>query len=86
MYIYNTYTYIHIYIYIYIRKLQTSGGLWKYYSDEPALGGTNFIIDFSVDNNNSILFKFKEKITGQTGITGAIDVEIMVPLKYLSNF
>ena len=45
------------------------------------------IIDFPANNNNScILFKFKEKITGQTDNSGTKDVEIMVPLKYLSNF
>ena len=38
------------------------------------------IIDFPADNNNSILFKFTEKITEQTY------VELMVLLKYLSNF
>ena len=37
------------------------------------------IIDFPADNN-SILFKFTEKITEQTY------AEIMVLLKYLSNF
>ena len=31
-------------------------------------------------------FNFKAKITGQTGDDGTKDVEIMVPLKYLSNF
>ena len=31
-------------------------------------------------------FKFKAKITDQTGNDGTKDVEIMVPLKYLSNF
>ena len=31
-------------------------------------------------------FNFKAKITGQTGSNGAKDVEIMVSLKYLSNF
>ena len=31
-------------------------------------------------------FKFKTKIAGQTYNNGRIDVEIMVPLKYLSNF
>ena len=31
-------------------------------------------------------FNFKTKITGQTGNNGTKDVEIMVPLKYLSNF
>ena len=36
--------------------------------------------------NTTNSFKFKVKITGQTGDDGAKDVEIMVPLKYLSNF
>ena len=31
-------------------------------------------------------FSFKEKILDQTGDNGTKDVEIMVPLKYLSNF
>ena len=37
-------------------------------------------------NNTTDLFNFKVKITGQTGDDGTKDVEIMVPLKYLSNF
>ena len=37
-------------------------------------------------NNTTDSFKFKAKITGQTGDDGTKDVEIMVPLKYLSNF
>ena len=56
--------------------LKTSGRLWQYYRDEP--------------NNNladSELFKFKVRITGKTPNNGnEKDVEIMVPLKYLSNF
>ena len=31
-------------------------------------------------------FNFKTKIAGQTDDNGIINVEIMVPLKYLSNF
>ena len=37
-------------------------------------------------NNVTDSFNFKVKITGQTGNNGTKDVEIMVPLKYLSNF
>ena len=37
-------------------------------------------------NNLTDLFNFKVKFTGQTGDDGTKDVEIMVPLKYLSNF
>ena len=46
---------------------KTSGSLWQYYRDEPALdNNNNNIIDFPVNDNNSILFKFKQQITGQT--------------------
>ena len=55
---------------------KTSGNLWQYYKDEP--------------NGNladSESFKSKIKITGKTPDDGNIkNVEIIVPLKYLSNF
>ena len=54
---------------------KTSGSLWQYYRDEP--------------NNNLAdpeSFKFKVRITGKTNDDNEKDVEIMVPLKYLSNF
>ena len=65
---------------------KTSGSLRQYYRDKPALDANNNIIDFSAYNNNSTLFKFKQKMTRQTENGGTKDVEIMVPLKYLSNF
>ena len=64
---------------------KTSGSLWQYYGDKPNLDYNKYIIDFSVDKSNSISFRFKEKITGQTGNNGTKDVEIMFPLKHLSN-
>ena len=55
---------------------KTSGHLWQYYSDEP---NSNLA--------NSKSFKSKIKITGRTpAASNEKDVEIMVPLKYLSNF
>ena len=66
--------------------LKTSGCLWQYYRDEPAIDANGNIIDFPTNNNNSTPFKFKQKITGKTGNSGTKDVELMVPLKYLSNF
>ena len=69
-----------------IENSETSGCLQQYCRDESALNHVGNIIDFPADNNNSISFKFKEKITGKTGIDGAKDVEIIVPLKYLNNF
>ena len=55
---------------------KTSGILWQYYKDEPN------------DNlSNSESFKSKLKIAGNTPADGNTkDVEIIVPLKYLSNF
>ena len=55
---------------------KTSGSLWQYYKDVP-------------DNNlaDSESFKYKVKITGKTPAEdNTKDVEIIVPLKYLSNF
>ena len=55
---------------------KTFRSLWQYYKDEP--------------NDNlpdSESFKSKLKITGNTAADGVTkDIEIIVPLKYLSNF
>ena len=64
--------------------IRTSGSLRQYCLDKPALNN-NAIVDFK-DNNLSNSLNFKAKVTGQTGNDGTKDVEIMVPLKYLSNF
>ena len=45
-----------------------SGSLLQYYRDEPAIDKNINIINFPANNNNNILFKFKQKITGQTEI------------------
>ena len=63
---------------------KTSEGLWQYHRDKPALNSDEDM-DFPADNN-SILFKSKQQITRQTGNNDIKDVEIMVLLKYLSNF
>ena len=60
--------------------------LWQYYRDEPALDNNDNIIDFPADNNNSVSFKFEQKITGQTENGGTKDVETKVLSKYLNNF
>ena len=44
---------------------------------KPALNSNSNIIDFSSNNNNSISFKFKQQIAGQTGNSGIKDFEIM---------
>ena len=63
----------------------TSGSLWQYSLDIPALDNNNAIANFA-ENNLTGSFNFKTKITGQTGDNGTTTVQIMVPLKYLSNF
>ena len=63
---------------------KTTGSLWQYCKDIPARNN-NAIVVFAEDNLTDS-FNFKAKITGQTGNNGREDVEIMVPLKYLSNF
>ena len=64
---------------------KTSGSLWQYCKDIPARDNNYEIAAFDGDNLTDS-FNFKVKITGQTGDDGTKDVEIMVPLKYLSNF
>ena len=65
---------------------KASGNLWQYHRDELALGNNINTIDFLANNNNSGSFKYKQQITGQTRNGGTKHVEIMVSLKYLSNF
>ena len=56
--------------------LKTSGNLWEYYKDDP---------DDNLTDSES--FKFKLKETGKTpNDRNTKDVEIFVPVKYLSNF
>ena len=69
----NLVAYINIYS-------KSSESLWQYYRDEPALDNNNNIIDFPANNDNNILFKFKQQMVGQTGKVGTKYVEIMVPL------
>ena len=62
-----------------------SGSLWQYYRDESSLTNAGAIANFHAANN-SASFKFELKITDKTAYNGKKDVEIMVPLKCLSNF
>ena len=64
---------------------KTTGSLWQYCKDIPA-GDTNDEITEFTAGNPTDSFNFKVKITGRTGDDGTKNVEIMVPLKYLSNF
>ena len=64
---------------------KTTGSLWQYCKDIPALNANDDIIIFA-EGNTTDSFNFKVKFTGGTGNNGTKDVEIMAPLKYLSNF
>ena len=64
---------------------KTFGSLSQYCKDIPAINNNGDIIAFNganaTDSSN-----FKAKITSQTNNNGRMNVEIMVPLKHLSNF
>ena len=65
---------------------KTSGSLWQYCKEIPAVNDDGDIVDFNGANATDS-FNFKAKITGQTDDDGKINhIEIMVPLKSLSNF
>ena len=64
---------------------KVSGSLWQYCKDIPAVDNNNVIVNFA-KNYLTDSFNFKVKMTGQTGDDGTKNVEIMVPLKYFSNF
>ena len=64
---------------------KTAGSLWQYCKDIPALNANDEITEFA-GGNATDSFNFQVKVTGRTGNDGTKDVEIMVPLKYLSNF
>ena len=64
---------------------KTSGSLWQWFKETPTVNNNGNIVDFNGANATDS-FNFKTKITGQTNNAGTIDVELMAPLKYLSNF
>ena len=59
--------------------------MWQYCKYIPAVNDDNAIVNFT-NNNLTDSFNFKAKTTGQTEDDGTKNVEIMVPLKYLSSF
>ena len=63
----------------------TSECPWQHCKEIPAINNAGNIADFN-EANATEPFNFKTKITGQANDDGIINVEIMVSLKYLSNF
>ena len=64
---------------------KTSGILWQYCKDIPAINNNGDVVDFNRTNATDSFYS-KAKITGQINNHGIINIEIMVPLKNLSNF
>ena len=65
---------------------KTFGSLWQYYEDIPAVDDDGDIVVFNGANNTDS-FNSKSNIIGKTNVNGDIEhAEIMIPLKYLSNF
>ena len=64
---------------------KTCGRLWQYCKNIPAVNNNNATVDFT-NGNLTDSFNFKVRMTGQTGNNGTKNVEIIVPLKYFSNF
>ena len=66
---------------------KTTGSYWNYYRDEPnsGKGGDNNNVNYLIKDSKS--FDCKTSITGKLeGNNTEKEVEIVVPLKYLSNF
>ena len=65
---------------------KSSGILQQYCGDEPASVANNGITVFNAANAITNLFNNEAKVKGQTGENGIKYVEVMLPLKYLTNF
>ena len=66
--------------------LKTSGLLWQFYRDVPTVNADGTIVDFTEANAITESFNLKVKSTCQTSKNGIKLLEIMIPLKHLSNF
>ena len=65
---------------------KTSGSLWQYCKDIPAVNNDGNIVIFA-GTNDTDSFNFKSKIISKTNDDRDIEnVKIMIPLKYFSNF
>ena len=64
---------------------KTCGVLFQYCGEVPAVDNIGAVTDFT-DANVTDSLNLKAKLTGQTGGNGTKNFEIMVLLKYLSNF
>ena len=67
----------------YSKKSEISFEFWR---EVPTVDNSGAVTDFTESNATSDSVNRKVKWTGQTGDNGTKYVEIMVPLKHLSNF
>ena len=66
--------------------MQKAGSLWQYYRDEPALTSAGMITNFSAAENSAFFKLKKQKKQVKQLLVAQKIVEIIVQLKYLSNF
>ena len=68
----------------------TSGSLWSYYGDKVNNDANEIAANCRLNNSKTTTSKSYEYTTKKIGRTLAnnntLDIEIIVPLKYLSNF
>ena len=67
----------------------TSGSLWNYYRDEGNDDANEQNNDYRINNEKTTTSKseYEKKIIGSTlNNSSRLDAEVVVPLKYLSNF
>ena len=68
----------------------TSASLWNYYRDEVNDATNEIVANYRINNNKTTTsksFECKKKILGSTPAnTKRLDAEVVVPLKYFSNF
>ena len=65
---------------------KTCGILWQFCRDVQVVDANDTITNFTKANAGTDLFSLKQKLTGKTGSKGSKNIDIIVPLKYLSNF
>ena len=70
----------------------TLGSLWNYYGDDVNgdVNENNYTVNYRINSSNITAnksFEFKTKITRKTSaVFDRLDKEVLVPLKYLTNF
>ena len=69
----------------------SSATLYQYKRDEPPVNDDGNTVNLTVDNSNSFKYKIKllgniDHLAADAARVGRLNVKVVVPLKYLSNF